>query len=170
MVRKRKKDKNPYPLVSRIIEQFDFIEEIYPEVEVNMELLPVTLTQLKWSAEPFAETGLGICLKELYSVLKDLEHWKRLEAEEIVDAYLAKEEARCYIRQEKSRWEETDHSRRLEYYQDRLESLGRARELAQRAMDQADSYYRQMRGKQILAQTEGFYLAVKEKITELTKL
>ncbi len=169
MVRKRKKDNNPYLLVSRTIEQFDFIEEIYPEVEVNRELIPVSLPEFKRAAEPFPGTALGECLRQLCRFLEELEHRKCLEAEEIVEAYLAKEEARCYIRQEKSRWEDTDHGFLLSCFRERLESLGRARELAQRSMDQAGSYYRQMRGKQVFIQVERFSNALRKTIQDLEK-
>ncbi len=169
MVRKRKKDKNPYLPVSQIVEQFDFIEEIYPEVEVNMELLPVSLPELQRAAEPFTGSDLGDCLQMLCRFLEGLEHRKCLEAEDIVEAYLAKEQAVFLIRQESSYILKTDSNSRLHYYQIRLESLEHAKILAQRAIDQAGSYYRQMRGKQLLAQNKRFYAAVRQKTAEITE-
>lgn len=168
MVRKRKKDKNPYLLASQIVEQFDFIEEIYPEVEVNMELLPVSLLELQRTAEPFAGSDLGDCLQMLCRFFEELERRKCLEAEDIVEAYLAKEQAVFLIGQESSHILKTDSNSRLHYYQIRLESLEHAKILAQRAIDQAGSYYRQMRGKQLLAQNKRFYAAVRQKTAEIT--
>lgn len=163
MIRKRK-ESNPYRSLSEILMRFDFVEELYPEMEVHTELLPVSIPELSRVSEPFTGTDLGDCLNELEVFLEELQNRRCLDAYEIKTAYLLKEQALFLCLQETSSLSEIPNEQLFLHYNTRLESVKRANYMARLAYDRAGSYRRQMQGKRLIKQTELFTTALREEI------